>query len=483
MRSIEILKILISVIGSLKLLAAGIDDIALYVPRLFVDARDFAQARGMDPDKLQKGLGVSRMAIVDTNQDPACMAANACLRIMERNKIAPKDIGRLYVATESSLDESKAMNSYVIGMLEQVYGNDSFGHCGGIECKFACVSGSYALYDNANWIRAGEAEGKAALVVVSDIAKYDMGSSGEYTQGAGAVAMLLNDNPRIMTFDPKVTSTSIKNEYDFYRPFGKETPIVNGQYSNLLYMIQVKKALMAYKEKALSTGIIKLKEGESILDYIDFINMHLPYSNMGKKALTYLLRHEWRSLPRWKGIVEKMGLPEPAPKDPRGTIESILADEEFMQKDHEFTKRFTQTEEFQEAYDSKLASSLIASSTVGNIYTASLYMGFRSCLEFEFQKGTDLEGKRFGFGSYGSGSSAMVFSGVIMPAYKEIVKNMNLEAEIGDRRKVSLEEYEQIHESKLGPTENILEGKKEFVLVGVGSSPELRGQRKYVFKD
>ena len=31
--------------------------------------------------------------------------------------------------------------------------------------------------------------------------------------------------------------------------------------------------------------------------------------------------------------------------------------------------------------------------------------------------------------------------------------------------------------------ENILEGKKEFVLVGVGSSPELRGQRKYVFKD
>ncbi|MGC1709792.1 MAG: 3-hydroxy-3-methylglutaryl-CoA synthase, partial [Nitrosotalea sp.] len=237
-------------------MAAGIDDIAIYVPRLFVDARDFAKARGMDPDKLQRGLGVSQMAIVDTNQDPACMAANACLRLIERNKLAPKDIGRLYVATESSLDESKAMNSYVIGMLEQIYGDDSLEHCGGIECKFACVSGSYALYDNSNWIRAGEAEGKYAIVVVSDIAKYDLGSSGEYTQGAGAVAMLLSDTPRIMTFDPKVTSTSIKNEYDFYRPFGKETPIVNGQYSNLLYMIQVKKALMAYREKALSSGLI-----------------------------------------------------------------------------------------------------------------------------------------------------------------------------------------------------------------------------------
>ncbi|HJU14264.1 MAG TPA: hydroxymethylglutaryl-CoA synthase [Candidatus Nitrosotalea sp.] len=464
-------------------MAAGIDDIAIYVPRLFVDARDFATARGMDPDKLQRGLGVSKMAMVDTNQDPACMAANACLRIMERNKIAPKDVGRLYVATESSLDESKAMNSYVVGMLEQVYGDDSFEHCGGIECKFACVSGSYALYDNSNWIRAGEAEGKHAIVVVSDIAKYDLGSSGEYTQGAGAVAMLLNDTPRIMTFDPKVTSTSIKNEYDFYRPFGKETPIVNGQYSNLLYMIQVKKALMAYKEKALSTGLIKLKDGETILDYIDFINMHLPYSNMGKKALAYLLRHEWRTLPYWKQIMAKMGMEEPAPKDPRGTIESVLADEEFMAKDHEFTKRFTQTEEFQEVYDAKLASSLIASRIVGNLYTASLYMGFRSCLEFEFQKGTDLEGRRFGFGSYGSGSSAMVFSGVIMPTYKEIVKNMNLESEIGSRVKISLEEYEEIHENKRGLDENLVDSKKEFVLVGVEKAPEARGQRKYVFKE
>jgi hydroxymethylglutaryl-CoA synthase len=178
-----------------------------------------------------------------------------------------------------------------------------------------------------------------------------------------------------------------------------------------------------------------------------------------------------------------MGMAEPAPKDPRGTIESVLADEEFMAKDHEFTKRFTQTEEFQDAYDSKLASSLIASRIVGNLYTASLYMGFRSCLEFEFQKGTDLEGKRFGFGSYGSGSSAMVFSGVIMPTYKEIVKDMNLESEIGNRVKISLEEYEEIHENKRGPNENLIDSKKEFVLVGVANTPELRGQRTYVFKD
>ena len=462
-------------------MAAGIDDISIYIPQLYLDAFDFAKARGLDPEKLERGLGIGQMAIVDTNQDPACLASNACLKVMQKNKLTPDQIGRLYVATESALDESKAMNSYVIGMLEQVYGDDTFGHCGGIECKFACVSGSYALYDNTNWIRAGEAEDKYALVVVSDIAKYDMGSSGEVTQGAGAVAMLLNDKPRLLTFDPKVTSTSIKNEYDFYRPFGKETPIVHGQYSNLLYLIQVKNALTDYKNKVKRTGLIKIKDDETILDHIDYLNMHLPYSNMGKKALAYLVRHEWRSIPRWKNIIEQIGMDEPVPKDPRGTIESVLADADFMAKDHEFTKLFSKTKEYMEIYESKLSSSLIASKMIGNLYTASLYLGFRSSLEFEYQKGINLEGKRVGFCSYGSGASAMIFSGVIQPEYEQVVKEMNLETELGPRTKLTLEEYEELHENKRGPEDNIRTANKEFILVDVMSSVESRGERHYTF--
>ena len=464
-------------------MAAGIDDISIYIPRLYLDAGDFAKARGLDPVKLERGLGIGKMAIVDTNQDPACLAANACLKVMQKNKLTPDKIGRLYVATESSFDESKAMNSYVIGMLEQVYGKETFGHCGGIECKFACVSGSYALYDNTNWIRAGEAEDKYALVVVSDIAKYDLGSSGEVTQGAGAVAMLLNDSPRLLSFDPKVTSTSIKNEYDFYRPFGKETPIVHGQYSNLLYLIQVKNALIDYKRKVKETGLIKLKEGETILDHVDYLNMHLPYSNMGKKALAYLVRHEWRSLPRWEKIVEEIGMEEPIPKDPRGTIESVLEDADFMTKDHQFTKLFTNTEKYVELYESKLASSLIASKMIGNLYTASLYLGFRSSLEFEYQKGVDLKGKRVGFCSYGSGASAMIFSGVLQPECEQIVKDMNLEEELGPRTKLSLDEYEELHENKRTHEENIRSANKEFVIVDVKTSTESRGERHYAFVD
>ncbi|NQZ55683.1 MAG: 3-hydroxy-3-methylglutaryl-CoA synthase, partial [Candidatus Nitrosopelagicus sp.] len=297
------------------------------------------------------------------------------------------------------------------------------------------------------------------------------------------VVMLLNDNPRLMAFDPKVTSTSIKDEYDFYRPFGKETPIVHGQYSNLLYMIQVRKALEIFKRKAISSGLIKVEPGETILDHMDYINMHLPYSNMGKKALAYMVRHEWRQLPRWKGILQEIGIDEPTPNDPRGTIESVLGDAEFMAKDHEFTKLFSKTPEFQEVYESKLASSLIASSMIGNLYTASLYLGFRSSLEFEYQKGIDLDGKRIGFGSYGSGASAMVFSGLVQPEYEEVVKDMNLEAEIGPRTKLSLDEYEELHENKRTYEENIRSANKEFVIVDVKTSTESRGERHYAFVD
>jgi hydroxymethylglutaryl-CoA synthase len=460
----------------------GIDDLAIYIPKLYLDYEDFALARGIDPKKLVNGIGVKKMALVDTNQDSACMAANACLKIMQKNHLNPDDIGRLYVATESSLDESKAMNSFVIGMLEQVYDEGSFEHAGGIECKFACVSGSYAIYDNTNWIRAQENNGKAAIVVVSDIAKYDLGSAGEYTQGAGAVALLIKEDPRILALDPKVTSTIIKDEYDFYRPFGKETPLVNGMYSNLLYLIQVKKAFDSYKEKAIKTGLIRLSDGESITDHIDLFAVHLPYRKMGEKALAYLLRHEWRTLPRWNNVIREIGFSEPVLNDKRGTIESILTDKEFMEADERFRKKFMMTSYYNEVYEKKMSSSLEASSMTGNLYTASMYMGFRSLLEYEFKKNNELEGLRVGFGSYGSGSSAMVFSGVIQAGYKEIVKDMNLESEINPRVKLSMEEYQILRSNTRNLNESYANATKEFVLVKIGgSTAEKAGIREYCY--
>ena len=104
--------------------------------------------------------------------------------------------------------------------------------------------------------------------------------------------------------------------------------------------------------------------------------------------------------PALEACHKEIGMPEPQPKDTRGTIESILADTQFMKADEQFRRSFMQTSFYNEVYEKKMATSLEASAIIGNLYTASMYMGLRSMLEFEFKKGTELEGSRIGFGSY-----------------------------------------------------------------------------------
>ena len=250
----------------------------------------------------------------------------------------------------------------------------------------------------------------------------------------------------------------------------------------MLYLIQVRKALETYKEKAIKSGIIKLGNDESIIDHIDYISVHLPYRRMGEKALAYLLRHEWRHLSRWVDIISEIGTDEPVPKDPRGTIESILADTDFMKADEKFRREFMKTKHYKEIFDSKMSSSLQASAVIGNLYTASMYMGLRSLLEFEFLKGVDLFNKRIGFGSYGSGCSAMVFSGVIQENYKDLVKRMNLEKDIGQRTKISIKDYEILHKNTRKYDEAFLNAEDEFILINIGGTTADRaGFREYCY--
>jgi hydroxymethylglutaryl-CoA synthase len=193
-----------------------------------------------------------------------------------------------------------------------------------------------------------------------------------------------------------------------------------------------------------------------------------------------MLRHEWRHLPRCKDVIKAVGMEEPTPQDSRGTIESILADKELMNADDKFRRLFMQTPFYNEVFENKMASSLEAAAVIGNLYTASMYMGFRSLLEYEYKKGTELESKRVGFGSYGSGSSAMVFSGKIQPEYKEIVKRMNLEEEIGPRTKLSMEEYKRLHDNERKFDDFLTNAHREFVLIKIGGiTADKAGFREY----
>jgi hydroxymethylglutaryl-CoA synthase len=151
-----------------------------------------------------------------------------------------------------------------------------------------------------------------------------------------------------------------------------------------------------------------------------------------------------------------------------------------MKADEQFRRGFMQTSFYNEVYEKKMATSLEASALIGNLYTASMYMGLRSLLEFEHKKGTDLEGKRIGFGSYGSGSSAMVFSGIIQPEYAEVVKTMDLDTDIGPRQRLTIEEYETLHRKERDFNNSVINAHKEFVLVKLGgTTADKAGFREY----
>ena len=236
----------------------GIDDLSIYVPKLFVPTTgEFAISRGIEPAKLTKGIGIERMAIPDAHEDAASMAAMSLLDLMKRNNLKPDQVGRVYVGTESGVDEAKAIGTYVVGMLEKIYGEGSFEECATVEFKSACIGATYALENLCNWAALSD-DDQAGIVIASDIARYSLNTSGEYTQGAGSVSILVGKNPRLIALDG-FSGSFTRDEDDFFRPIGSRTAIVRGKKSNDCYLTAVDRAFTSYKRKAVHIRAIRLK--------------------------------------------------------------------------------------------------------------------------------------------------------------------------------------------------------------------------------
>ncbi|MGB1568006.1 MAG: hydroxymethylglutaryl-CoA synthase family protein, partial [Candidatus Poseidoniaceae archaeon] len=200
----------------------GIDDVAIHFPRLYMDMRDFAEMRGADYGKLNKGLGLKAMAIPDVHEDTATMGAMAVMRLIDRNGIDPRDIGRMYLGTESALDGAKPTATYILDMLTQRYqgrfGEDCFRNCDVVDMTFACIGAVDALHTTLDWAaRSNEDDDRIGVVIFSDNAKYDLESSGEYTQGAGGGALLIRQNPRLLEI-PDCWGVSTTPVHDFFKP-------------------------------------------------------------------------------------------------------------------------------------------------------------------------------------------------------------------------------------------------------------------------
>jgi hydroxymethylglutaryl-CoA synthase len=193
----------------------GIDAISFDVAKLHLPIKTLAEARNIEPEKLEKGLGLIQMTLPDAHQDSVVFAANALTKLIQDNKINLNEIARIYVGTESGIDNAKPIGSFLIDLMEQKFGENTLAECDVVDFTFACIGGVDAMQNCIDFIRLNP--NKKAIVVTTDIAKYDLNSTGEYTQGAGATAMLITENPRIIAFENH-WATNTKGVFDFFKP-------------------------------------------------------------------------------------------------------------------------------------------------------------------------------------------------------------------------------------------------------------------------
>ncbi len=454
------------------IMKTGIDAISFDVANIHLPIKTLAVARNIEPEKLEKGLGLIKMTLPDVHQDAVVFGANALTKLILDHNINLNEISRIYVGTESAIDSSKPISSFLISLIEQKFGEDTLAECDVVDFTFACIGGVDALQNCLDFVKLNPA--KKAIVVTTDFAKYDLNSTGEYTQGAGALAMLVTSNPRIIAFDNN-WATSTKGVFDFFKPYRsiskeaitqnknndswfdnleaeieihKDQPVFDGQYSNQCYMDRTRSAYFSFK---------KLKNtSETLYNSWKSIIMHLPYSFQGRRMLSeiYALDHTDKIIP------ESM---EPA---------------DYQTKIKEVAK----SEEYRNFVSGKLQPAELASSLIGNLYTGSIFMGLLSTLAHYYDTKQEVAGTTFGFLAYGSGSKSKVFEGTIQPEWQSALAQVKLFENLEESLEIGFETYESLHKKE--QKESIRTPKNEWVLDRIEKEiPVLIGARYYKWVD
>ena len=246
--------------------------------------------------------------------------------------------------------------------------------------KHACYGGTLALRQALEWKWSGASQGKAALVIAADVALYSLQDPGEPTQGAGAVAMIV-DAPDVARVEP--TSFPFSSPaFDFWRPVGDAFPSVEGQLSLDCYKRAVCECFSA---------MIAEDDPRERLARFDTIAFHVPFPKMVKKAVAHL--------------AEQLGW-----SDAEGA--ALFAD--------------------------KVDPTLEWNRVTGNAYTASLWISVAKALAGK------TEGTPMAAFSYGSGYGAELLELTAGPAAKDAAWVTDVEQDLRTRQHVDMTRYETL---------------------------------------
>ena len=446
--------------------SVGLSGLSAFVPPYRVSLESWCEWTGNSWDKTRAVIGRS-FRLAGPEHSVYTMAANAALRLIEDHRVDPQRVGYLAVGTESGTDNATSAAVVVRGLVDEALaarGRPPLAR--DIECpeiKQACLGGVYGMKGALRYLSL-DGQGRQAIVVAADIAEYARGSSGEPTQGAGAVAMLMEADPRLLAIDLRAGgSASAYRALDFRKPFlrycgqtpgrdgrPRDFPVFTGRYSTACYTDATLGSIDTFFERRGGARAPYLRE-------LGAVFMHRPYHRMPAAAwtLAYLFAlgadggaaHEELS-----GYCAASGVDLDAVlqemRKPPDLLAQALAGE-LIEEPFPLSARLVKALKEGGAYDGVVQGKMQLGSSVsmelGNLYSASLPAWLAAGLEEAAGTGVDLDGRDILLVGYGSGDASELLAARVVPDWQTAASRIGMREALEGAVELEREQYEALH--------------------------------------
>ncbi len=199
----------------------GIIGYGAYLPRYRVQAEVIAKQWGMDPAAIIRGLQLNEKTVPGPDEDTITISVAAAKNALKRARIDPKDIGAVYIGSESHPYAVKPSGTILIDAL----GIGPHVHVASYE--FACKAGSEAMYVAYSHVKAGEM--KYAMGIGADTSQGAPGDALEYSASAGGAAFIMGRDHVIAEI--LFTHSYTSDTPDFWRREGEMYPRHGGRFT------------------------------------------------------------------------------------------------------------------------------------------------------------------------------------------------------------------------------------------------------------
>ena len=382
----------------------GISQIGIAVPKHFISIGELAKKRKIPSAYTGKGLGVVE-ARVPYKISITELAVEALL------KINFKDVERFYIGTESDPDASKPLS---VKILNHKLGLKSVP----FQYKFACLGGLQALISACEYNQANSGKPAVALSIDRSIYRQE-DPKAEVTQGCAAVAMRIENKPKILSLDYQNLGQYAADIDDFRVPSSSYPfPQVDGALTKPAFLECQKKALEDWKKKNLK--FLKTKR-KGLLEVFDFFIIHTPFPKIVEWVAALFWRHE--KLKR---------------KDHLTLAECLKRPSLFLEYKKELDE-IRGTSEFEKFFIQKFNPGLKYNPYIGNSYTSSIFISLAGVLE-KAQKDQGI-----GINGYGGGASSICIKGTVSSGRKF---RSDLSSQLKKGKKLTIKQYLKWRESQ-----------------------------------